>query len=93
MMPSYKERKQIIVDWMTIAPKAFNLAMEDLCYMEREICKLRCGLSDGYCFTLEEVGQVLKITRERVRQVEAKSFPKLAELMRKYLDKAGALSD
>jgi len=44
---------------------------------EREIVKLRFGLGDGYVYTLEEIGKIYKITRERVRQIEAKALRKL----------------
>ena len=46
-------------------------------YREREIIKLRYGIGDGYTYTLEEVGKIFKVTRERVRQVEAKAIRKL----------------
>ncbi|MCS7014879.1 MAG: sigma-70 family RNA polymerase sigma factor, partial [Gemmatales bacterium] len=46
--------------------------LKTLTYREREIIKLRYGLGDGYTYTLEEVGRIFKVTRERVRQIEAK---------------------
>ena len=51
--------------------------MKTLTYREREIIKLRYGIGDGYTYTLEEVGRIFKVTRERVRQVEAKAIRKL----------------
>lgn len=44
---------------------------------EREIVRLRYGLVDGYTYTLEEVGRIFRVTRERVRQIEAKAVQKL----------------
>ena len=44
---------------------------------EREIIEMRYGLKDGYDYTLEEIGVYFKITRERVRQIEAKAIKKL----------------
>ena len=44
---------------------------------EREVLDYRYGLSDGYARTLEEVGRFLNVTRERVRQIEAKALRKL----------------
>ncbi len=44
---------------------------------EREVLKLRFGLDDGYPRTLEEVGGIFKVTRERIRQIEAKALKKL----------------
>ena len=52
-------------------------AMEMLNYREREILKLRYGLADGYAYTLEEVGRIFSVTRERVRQIESKAVRKL----------------
>ncbi|MDZ4848344.1 MAG: sigma-70 family RNA polymerase sigma factor [Pirellulaceae bacterium] len=52
-------------------------AMETLNYREREILKLRYGLADGYAYTLEEVGRIFSVTRERVRQIESKAVRKL----------------
>ena len=46
-------------------------------YREREIIRLRYGLVDGYTYTLEEVGKIFSVTRERVRQIEAKAVRKL----------------
>ncbi len=51
--------------------------LKTLTYREREIIKLRYGLGDGYTYTLEEVGRIFKVTRERVRQIEAKAVRKL----------------
>jgi len=51
--------------------------LSTLTYREREIIKLRYGLGDGYTYTLEEVGKIFKVTRERVRQIEAKAVRKL----------------
>ncbi|MFA4986001.1 MAG: RNA polymerase sigma factor RpoD [Candidatus Brocadiia bacterium] len=53
-----------------------------LSYREREIVKLRYGLNDGYAYTLEEVGRKFKVTRERVRQIEAKALRKLQHPIR-----------
>jgi len=49
---------------------------------EREIIKLRYGIGDGYTYTLEEVGRVFNVTRERVRQIEAKAIRKLQHPVR-----------
>ena len=51
--------------------------MRTLTYREREVLKLRYGLLDGYTYSLEEVGKIFKATRERVRQIEAKTIRKL----------------
>ncbi|MHC2070986.1 sigma-70 family RNA polymerase sigma factor [Bremerella sp. T1] len=56
--------------------------LKTLTYREREIIKLRYGLQDGYTYTLEEVGRIFKVTRERVRQIEAKAVRKLQHPVR-----------
>ncbi len=56
--------------------------LRTLSYREREIIKLRYGIGDGYTYTLEEVGRIFKVTRERVRQVEAKAIRKLQHPVR-----------
>jgi|CXWL01.1.fsa_nt_gi RNA polymerase primary sigma factor len=66
--------------------------LKSLTYREREIIKLRYGIGDGYTYTLEEVGKIFKVTRERVRQVEAKAIRKLqhpvrARKLEGFLDK------
>ncbi len=59
-----------------------NELLKTLTYREREIVRLRYGLADGYCYTLEEVGRIFKVTRERVRQIEAKAVAKLQHPVR-----------
>ena len=46
---------------------------------ERRVLELRFGLKDGHCRTLEEVGRNFNVTRERVRQIEAKALRKLRQ--------------
>ncbi len=53
--------------------------MMELTYREREIIRLRYGLTDGYTYTLEEVGKIFSVTRERVRQIESKAVRKLQQ--------------
>ncbi|MCA9046516.1 MAG: sigma-70 family RNA polymerase sigma factor, partial [Planctomycetaceae bacterium] len=71
--------------------------LKTLTYREREIIKLRYGLGDGYTYTLEEVGRIFKVTRERVRQIEAKAVRKLqhparSKQLRGFLDRIMASS-
>ena len=56
--------------------------LKTLTYREREIIRLRYGLTDGYTYTLEEVGRIFRVTRERVRQIEAKAVKKLQHPVR-----------
>ncbi len=59
--------------------RSIHKVLKTLSYREREILKLRYGLGDGYCYTLEEVGHIFKVTRERIRQIEAKAVRKLQQ--------------
>jgi RNA polymerase primary sigma factor len=65
-----------------------NLQIEDVLYTlsnrEKEVIRLRFGLGDGYQRTLEEVGTVFNVTRERVRQIEAKALKKLRHPTRSH---------
>lgn len=58
---------------------------------EREVLRLRFGLDDGRFRTLEEIGTIFKVTRERIRQIESKAMRKLRQpsrnsILREYLD-------
>ena len=73
-----------------------DVVLKTLTYREREIIKLRYGLGDGYTYTLEEVGRIFKVTRERVRQIEAKAVRKLqhpvhSRQLRGFLDQLETL--
>ncbi|MDR2143721.1 MAG: RNA polymerase sigma factor RpoD [Treponema sp.] len=77
---------------------AFTLLQEHLCNVlstlpprEQEVLKMRFGLDDGYSLTLEEVGLYFNVTRERIRQIEAKALrrlrhPKRSRKLKDYLD-------
>ncbi len=56
--------------------------LQSLDYREREILRLRYGLVDGYAYTLEEVGKIFSVTRERVRQIETKAVRALQHPIR-----------
>ena len=56
--------------------------LEGLTERERMVLILRYGLMDGRPRTLEEVGQIFKVTRERVRQIEAKALRRLSSPVR-----------
>jgi len=77
---------------------SYTLLREQLCEVlhtltprEEQVLKLRFGLEDGRTRTLEEVGKVFNITRERIRQIEAKALRKLrhpsrSKRLKDYLD-------
>jgi RNA polymerase primary sigma factor len=56
-----------------------NMILGDLSEKERQILELRHGLNDGITHTLEEVGKVFNVTRERIRQIEAKAHEKIRQ--------------
>ena len=65
--------------------------LDTLTDREAKIIKLRFGIESGYPRTLEEVGKIFRVTRERVRQIEAKAIRKLrhpsrSKMLRDYLD-------
>ncbi|HLG92805.1 MAG TPA: RNA polymerase sigma factor RpoD [Acidimicrobiales bacterium] len=71
--------------------EAVKKALAELSEREQRVVRLRFGLDDGQMRTLEEVGRVFGITRERVRQIEAKTLAKLrhpmrSQPLREYLD-------
>ena len=53
--------------------------LNDLQDREERVLKLRFGIEDGIPKTLEEVGQIFNVTRERIRQIEAKALEKLRQ--------------
>jgi len=65
--------------------------LESLTERERKVLQLRFGLDDGRSRTLEEVGKEFHVTRERIRQIEAKALRKLrhpsrSRKLKDYLD-------
>ncbi len=76
-----------IRDERTVSPEEYateELLKEELASVlltltdrEEKVLRLRFGLDDGQCRTLEEVGQIFGVTRERIRQIEAKALRKL----------------
>jgi len=64
--------------------KAIDEWLERFPEREREIVRLRTGLIDGEAKTLEEIGQMYGVTRERIRQIEAKFYRRLDSYQSKY---------
>lgn len=81
-----------VADNNTVTPEAniesvmlrehIDVLLQDLKDREREVIILRFGLRDGHPRTLEEVGKIFKVTRERIRQIEAKALRKLRNPVR-----------
>jgi RNA polymerase primary sigma factor len=75
----------------TLLKEQLNDVLKTLTPREEEVLRLRFGLDDGRTRTLEEVGEKFQITRERIRQIEAKALRKLrhpsrSKKLRAYLD-------
>jgi RNA polymerase primary sigma factor len=75
----------------TMLKEAVNEVLSQLSEREQEVIRLRFGLDDGQMRTLEEVGKEFGVTRERIRQIEAKTLAKLrhpirSQRLRDYLD-------
>ncbi len=71
--------------------QAVNEALQELSEREKEVVRMRFGLRDGQAHTLEEVGRELGVTRERIRQIEAKTLAKLrhpqrSQKLKEFLD-------
>lgn len=71
---SYRARRDLVSAWLKDNPK---FVICSLSYREREIIKLRYGLGEGYFYTLEDVGHIFKVTRERIRGIERKALAKI----------------
>ena len=75
----------------TLLREQLEEVMKTLTPREAKVLKLRFGLEDGKSRTLEEVGKEFQVTRERIRQIEAKALRKLrhpsrSKKLRDYLD-------
>lgn len=70
--PDKMAARQLLKDYV-------NEAMRDLTPREQKILEMRFGLADGVSHTLEEVGREFDVTRERIRQIEAKALEKIQQ--------------
>ena len=70
MSPSQAAGRELLKDYI-------RNVMKDLSPREQKILEMRFGLTDGVTHTLEEVGKEFDVTRERIRQIEAKALEKI----------------
>ncbi|UCB45703.1 MAG: RNA polymerase sigma factor RpoD [Spirochaetota bacterium] len=75
----------------TLLQELINNVLDTLPVKEQKVLRMRFGLDDGYSHTLEEVGYVFNVTRERIRQIEAKALRRLmhptrSKKLRDYLE-------
>ncbi|MBM3889807.1 MAG: RNA polymerase sigma factor RpoD [Verrucomicrobia bacterium] len=67
----------LVMTAYSLLKEKLNDVLDSLTPRERRVLELRFGLADGYSRTLEEVGKQFKVTRERIRQIEAKALRKM----------------
>ena len=72
----------------TLLKNHITEVLDQLSLREQKILKIRFGLEDGVTHTLEEVGNEFGVTRERIRQIEAKTLEKIRDMkgMKKLKD-------
>jgi RNA polymerase primary sigma factor len=78
-LPDYREDDPLNKANRSLLQSQVQEALDVLSWRERSIIELRYGLGDGYSYTLQEIGDVFRISRERVRQIEAIAFKKLRQ--------------
>ena len=83
----------VVVDAVsfTLLQDQLQSVLETLSEREAGVVRLRFGLTDGQPRTLDEIGQVYRVTRERIRQIESKTMskfrhPSRSQVLRDYLD-------
>lgn len=76
-IPDVDEQSPQEVAAFSMLSTVLNEVLDTLTEREQVVLKLRFGLEDGKARTLEEVGKVFKVTRERIRQIESKALRKL----------------
>jgi RNA polymerase primary sigma factor len=95
LLGDFIEDKDVINPANQTAFKILQEQLEDVLTSlpprEQDVLKMRFGLEDGYSLTLEEVGLYFNVTRERIRQIEAKALRRLrhpikSHKLKEYLD-------
>ena len=76
---------------ISLLQEQLDSVLDTLSERERGVVRMRFGLTDGQPKTLDEIGQVYGVTRERIRQIESKTMSKLrhpsrSQVLRDYLD-------
>jgi RNA polymerase primary sigma factor len=76
-LPDHDARSPTDAATLLLLRERIEEALDSLTPRERDVLKMRFGLDDGCPHTLEEVGRHFQVTRERIRQIEAKALKKL----------------
>ncbi len=77
LIEDHKSETPVDASQQSMLRDSIQRLLKTLSYREREVLKLRYGLGDGYTYTLEEVGAIFKVSRERIRQIEVGALQKL----------------
>jgi RNA polymerase primary sigma factor len=78
-LPDHRESHPAVDLDQGLLRERIEEVLQALSWREREIIKLRYGLGDGHAYTLDEVGRIFAVTRERIRQIEHRAMRKLQE--------------
>jgi len=78
-LPDYREEDPANDIDLGLLRSRLEEALQVLSWREREIVKLHYGLGDGHCYTLNDIGKIFRISRERVRQLETRAMGKLQQ--------------
>jgi len=76
-LPDHREDHPLEKVHRDLLRSRIDQALDALSWRERSIVEMRFGLGDGYGYTLKEISQVFRVSRERIRQIEARAFEKL----------------
>jgi len=78
-LPDHRESHPAVELDQGLLRERIEEVLQGLSWREREIIKLRYGLGDGHAYTLDEVGRIFAVTRERIRQIEHRAMRKLQD--------------
>jgi len=95
-LEDHREENPLLEMGQSLLKTRIAEVLSALDYREREIIRLRFGLADGYAYTLEEVGKIFSVTRERIRQIESKALralqhPSRAKQLAPFVERAVAV--
>lgn len=79
LLPDHSEADAGAIAGHKMLQDRIRKLLDGLSWREREIVKMRYGLGDGYNYTLQEVAYVFRVTRERIRQLEARALRRLQD--------------
>jgi RNA polymerase primary sigma factor len=77
LIADHRDRQPMVEATNDLLRARLEQVMDSLAPRERDVLKLRYGLLDGHCYTLDEIGKRFALTRERIRQIENKAIVKL----------------